>query len=95
MLWRDRERLWRYLEMASREDLEEYIRSSFFAPFFEDQCASVIKPAQDEAQRIGKPSPRGLDIQSVQNALIQGEKGGACKYSARRTAKRGRKAIDH
>ncbi|KAI9869170.1 MAG: hypothetical protein M1830_005471 [Pleopsidium flavum] len=68
--------------MASREDLEKYIQSSLFARFFEDQCASIIKPAQDEAQKTGKPSSGG-------------EKGGACKYSARRPAKRGWKAIDH
>jgi len=81
--------------MDSRQDLEKFIQSNLFTPFFEDLYASVIKPAQDETERTVKPRPRGLDLRSIQFALIQGEKGGACKYSAHRLDKRGWKVVNH
>ncbi|KAI9876566.1 MAG: hypothetical protein M1830_006198 [Pleopsidium flavum] len=93
--WQDWRRLVDALEMTSQDDLDEFIKSALFSPFWEELLENAIKPRQKEAEEKNTSRARGPDLRATQTTLIQGEKGGARKFSAKRPDKSGWTPKDH
>ncbi|KAI9872234.1 MAG: hypothetical protein M1830_001879 [Pleopsidium flavum] len=81
MQWADWDRLTVLLEMTSRKDLEHFIESNLFKPYFNELVKNVIRPTQQTTTQTKKPRVHEPDLRTVQSVLLKGEKAGERQFS--------------